>query len=128
MRFGKKRKLSSRYIGPFEILERVGILAYRLALPPKLFGVHDVSHVSMLWKYMHDPSHVIEYESLEVYENLTYEEKPVEILDRKEQVLRNREIPIAKDWTVLGACVARSGLALVRRGPLVKPSLKLVKH
>ena len=96
LRFGKKGKLSPRFIGPFEILERIGILAYRLALPPHLSSVHDVFHVSMLRKYVYDPTHVIEYEPLVVHENLTYEEKPVRILDRKEQVLRNRVIPLVK--------------------------------
>ena len=96
MRFGKKGKLSPRYIGPFEILERIGVLAYRLALPPNLASVHDVFHISMLRKYVYDPSHVIEFESLEVFENLTYEEKPVKILDKKDQVLRNRVIPLVK--------------------------------
>ena len=61
MRFGKKGKLSPRFIGPFEILERIGDLAYRLALPPNLSGVHNVFHVSMLRKYVYDPSHVLSY-------------------------------------------------------------------
>ena len=59
MRFGKKGKLSPRFVGPFEILERVGVVAYRLALPPSMFGVHDVFHISMLRKYIRDPSHVL---------------------------------------------------------------------
>ena len=61
MRFGKKGKLSPRYIGPFEILERIGPVAYRLALPPSITGVHDVFHVSMLHKYVQDPSHIIQH-------------------------------------------------------------------
>lgn len=61
MRFGIKGKLSPRFVGPFEILERVGKVAYRLALPPVLSGVHNVFHVSMLRKYVLDSSHVIEY-------------------------------------------------------------------
>nr|CAD1842405.1 unnamed protein product [Ananas comosus var. bracteatus] len=60
-RFGVRGKLSPRYIGPFEVLERVGAVAYRLALPPKLAGVHDVFHVSNLRKYVHDPEHVMYY-------------------------------------------------------------------
>ena len=48
IRFGKKGKLSPRYIGHYEILERIGPVAYRLALPPELSGIHDVFHVSML--------------------------------------------------------------------------------
>ncbi|KAL5549931.1 hypothetical protein UlMin_000107 [Ulmus minor] len=96
MRFGKKGKLSPRYIGPFEILERIGKVAYRLALPPNLSSVHNVFHVSMLKKYVQDPSHVLEHEPIEVHEDLTYEEKPVQILDRKEKALRNKVIPLVK--------------------------------
>ncbi|KAL5573095.1 hypothetical protein UlMin_022693 [Ulmus minor] len=96
MRFGKKGKLSPRYIGPFEILERIGKVAYKLALPPNLSSVHNVFHVSMLKKYVQDPSHVLEHEPIEVHEDLTYEEKPVQILDRKEKTLRNKVIPLVK--------------------------------
>ncbi|WMV41589.1 hypothetical protein MTR67_034974 [Solanum verrucosum] len=64
MRFGKKGKLSPRYIGPFEILERVGSVAYRLALPPILSGVHLVFHVSMLKKYHVDEDYIIKWDSV----------------------------------------------------------------
>ena len=60
IRFGKRGKLAPRYIGPFEILERVGIVVYRLALPPSLSGVHEVFHFSMLRKYTPDPTHVVD--------------------------------------------------------------------
>jgi hypothetical protein len=96
MRFGKKGKLSPRYIGPYEILERVGKVAYRLALPPDLSRIHNVFHVSMLRKYVHDPSHVLTYQPMGLDEHLTYEEEPVEILDRKEQVLRAKRVPVVK--------------------------------
>ena len=82
MRFGKRGKLSPRYIGPFKVLERVGNVAYRLALPQELAYVHNVFHVSMLKKYIPDPSHVLDHEPLEIHEDLTYEEKPVQILAR----------------------------------------------
>jgi len=95
-RFGKKKKLNPRYVGPFEILERVGPIAYRLALPPSLARVHDVFHVSMLREYISDPSHVIKYESLQLQEDLTYEEIPVKLLDRKVQELRTKSIPLVK--------------------------------
>ena len=74
MRCGKKGKLSPRYIGPFEIIERIGKMAYRLTLSPDLSKVHNVFHVSMLKKYVPDPSHVLSQEPIEVHEDLTYEE------------------------------------------------------
>jgi len=83
-RFGVSGKLSPRYIGPFEILERVGSLAYRLALPPQLSGVHNVFHVSMLRRYVPDPQHVVDYQAIEIREDATYEERPIGILERKE--------------------------------------------
>ena len=88
--------MSPRYIGPFEILEIIGKIAYRLALPPNLYSVHNVFHVSMLKKYIHDPSHVLEHKPIEVHEDLTNKEKPVQILDRKEKALRNKVIPLVK--------------------------------
>jgi hypothetical protein len=96
MRFGKKRKLSPRFIGPFEITQKVGKLAYRIALPPDLIGTHDVFHVSMLRKYIANPDVIVEYELLEIQEGLTYVEEPVRIVDKKEQVLRIKTIPIVK--------------------------------
>ncbi|KAL5569249.1 hypothetical protein UlMin_025824 [Ulmus minor] len=96
MRFGKRGKLSPRYIGPFEILERVGKVAYRLALPPDLSLVHNVFHVFMLKKYVPDPTHVLDHEPIKVHEDLTYEEQPVQILDRKEKTLHNKAIPLVK--------------------------------
>ena len=70
MRFGKKGKLSPRFVGPFEILKLIGKIAYELALPPTLAGVHDVFHVSMLRKYIPDPSHVLNYETLKIKDDL----------------------------------------------------------
>ena len=96
MRFGKKGKLSPRFVGPFEVLERIGVVAYRLALPPSLSAVHNVFHVSMLRKYISDSSHVLNYEPLQLNQDLTYEEKPVRILDTKEKELRNKRIPLVK--------------------------------
>ncbi|KAL0549903.1 hypothetical protein IC582_014398 [Cucumis melo] len=96
LRFERRGKLSPRFVGPFEILERIGPVAYRLALPPSLSAVHDVFHVSMLRKYVPDPSHVVDYEPLEIDENLSYVEQPVEILAREVKTLRNKEIPLVK--------------------------------
>ena len=83
MRFGKKEKLAPRYIGPFEILERVGMVIYRLALPPNLSQVHPVFHILMLKKYILDPSQVLQPQSVEVNEDLTYKKEPVMIVDRQ---------------------------------------------
>ncbi|XP_073151871.1 uncharacterized protein [Henckelia pumila] len=96
MRFGKKGKLSPRFVGPFEILDRVGTLAYRVALPPNLAGVHNVFHVSMLRKYISNPSHVLSYESLQLSPHMTYEERPDRILERQERRLRNKSIPMVR--------------------------------
>ena len=60
VRFGKRGKLSPRFIGPFEILERIDTVVYRLSLPPSMSGVHEVFHVSMLRKYTPDPAHVVD--------------------------------------------------------------------
>jgi len=95
-RFGIRGKLSSRYIGPYEILERIGEVAYRLALPPELSKVHNVFHVSQLRKYRSDPSHVISADSVEVEPNLTFEERPVRILDRQVRALRRKMVPLVK--------------------------------
>ena len=66
MRFGKKGKLSPRFIGPFETLERIGATTYRLALPPSMTAVHDVFHVSMLQKYVRDSSQVLKHQEVEI--------------------------------------------------------------
>ncbi|KAM6543564.1 hypothetical protein CsatB_008011 [Cannabis sativa] len=92
-RFGKRAKLSPRFIGSFEIHERVGQVAYQFALPPAPSGVHNVFHVSMLRKYVSDTTHVLSYEDIT---NLSYEEQPVQILDRKEKVLRKKTILLVK--------------------------------
>ena len=94
--FGKKGKLKPRYIGPFEVLQRVGTLAYRIALPPELSHVHDVFHVSMLQNYVHDPMHAINHYPLAISEDLSYIKKSIEILDLRDQVLRNKIIPLIR--------------------------------
>ncbi|XP_057958643.1 uncharacterized protein LOC131151417 [Malania oleifera] len=96
MRFRRKGKLSPRYIEPFEILERIGPVAYRVALPPTLSRVYDVFHVLVLRKYVLDPLHVISYESLEVSEALAYGEVPVQILDQKVRKLCTKEVSLVK--------------------------------
>ena len=92
VRFGKRGKLSPRFIGPFEMLERIGTVAYRLALPPNMSGVHEVFHVSMLRKYTPDPAHVVDWGQIEVNTDGTFEEGPVCILDSRDQVLRRKTV------------------------------------
>ena len=89
LRFEKRGKLGPRYIGPYEIVSKVGPVAYKLKLPPELSRIHDTFHVSMLRKYISDPLHVLREQPVQLKENLTYEETPMQIVDRKEQVLRS---------------------------------------
>ena len=96
MRFGKKGKLAPRYIGPFKIRSRVGEVAYRLVLPLELSRIHPVFHVSMLRKYIADPSHVLQPQTVEISEDLTYEEFSVSVVDRQVRQLRTKEIPMVK--------------------------------
>ena len=92
VRFGKRGKLSPRFIGPFEILERVGTVAYQLALLPSMPGVHEVFHVSMLRRYTPDPTHVVDWGDIEVNTDGTFEEGPVCIVDSRDQVLRRKTV------------------------------------
>ena len=84
LRFGSRGKLRPRYIGPYEIIARVGQVAYRLDLPTELSMVHNVFHVSILRKYIPDPSHVLRDQPIELKDNLTYKEQPMQIVDRRE--------------------------------------------
>ena len=96
VRLGKQGKLAPRYIGPFEVLERVGTIAYRLALPPSLSGVHEVFHVSMLQKYTPDPAHVVDWGGIVVDTNETFKEGPVRIMDSRDQVLQCKTMRLVK--------------------------------
>ncbi|KAM1092548.1 hypothetical protein ACFX19_020117 [Malus domestica] len=96
IRFGKRDKLSPRYIGPYEITERIGEVTYRLELPLELSKIHNVFHVLMLRHYVLDPSHVIPPQPLEINLDLTYDEEPVTILDWKDKVLRNKTVSLVK--------------------------------
>ncbi|XP_024030690.1 uncharacterized protein LOC112094321 [Morus notabilis] len=95
-RFGVKGKLAPRYIGPFPIVQRVGVVAYRLTLPPELSHVHDVFHVSMLRKCQPYPEAVVQWYDVPIQDDTTYDEVPVQIIDRKMKSLRHREIPLMK--------------------------------
>ena len=96
VRFGRRGKLLPRFIGPFEILERVGIVAYRLALPPSMSGVHEVFHVSMLRRYTPDPAHVVDWGEIEVDTDGTFEEGPVCIIDSRDQVLQRKTVRLVR--------------------------------
>ena len=82
--FNKRGKLSSRFIGNFEVLERVGTVAYQLVLPPNLSGVYAIFHVSMLRKYTSDPTHVVDWGELVVDADGTFEKVSVRIMDSRE--------------------------------------------
>ena len=96
VRFGKRGKLSPRFIRPFEILERVGTVAYRLALPPSMSGVHEAFHVSMLNKYTPDPAHVVDWGPIEIDMDGTFEEGPVCIVDSRDRVLRRKTVRLVR--------------------------------
>ena len=96
VKFGKQGKLSPRFIGPFEILERVGTVAYRLDLLPSMSGVHELFHVSMLRKYTPDLAHVVDWGEIEVDKDETFKEGPVCILDSRDQVLRRKTVRLVR--------------------------------
>ena len=96
VRFGKREKLSPRFIGPFEILERVGTVGHWLALSPSMSGVHEVFHVSMLWRYTPDPAHLVDWGEIEVDTDRTFEEGPVCIMDSQDQVLRRKTVRLVR--------------------------------
>ena len=81
---------------PFEILERIGIVAYQLALPPNMSGVHEVFHVSMLRKYTPDPAHVVDWGQIEIDTDGTFEEGPVCIVDSRDWVLRRKTVRLVR--------------------------------
>ncbi|GJX92259.1 reverse transcriptase domain-containing protein, partial [Tanacetum coccineum] len=96
MRFGKKGKLTPRYVGPFEILERIGPIAYRLRFPNELSEVHDTFHVSNLKKCLADANLYVPLDEIKVDKTLHFVEKPVEIMDREVKTLKRSKILIVK--------------------------------
>nr|KYP51486.1 Retrotransposable element Tf2 [Cajanus cajan] len=92
----RARKLTPRFVGPYQIIQRVGPVAYWLALPPSLSNLHDVFHVSQQRKYVHDPSHVVELDDVQVKENLTFEKLLVAVVDHKLKELRGKCIALVK--------------------------------
>ncbi|XP_074352081.1 uncharacterized protein LOC141691242 [Apium graveolens] len=95
-RFGMKGKLSPRYVGPFEVMEKVGEVSYRVALPPQLSHVNNVFHVSVLRGYKYHPLHVVQYPLHTIREDLSCEEEAEAILAREDRVLRKNTIPFVK--------------------------------
>ena len=91
VRFGKKGKLSPLYVGPYEILQSVGKVAYELKIPNEFASVHPVFIVSMLKNHIGDPEFILPIESLGVKDKLSYEEVPFQILDRQVKKLRNKK-------------------------------------
>nr|GEW25868.1 reverse transcriptase domain-containing protein [Tanacetum cinerariifolium] len=96
VRFGKRSKLSPRYIGPFEIVERVGPVAYRLRLPRELVEVHDTFHVSNLKKCLANANLHVPLEEVKINDKLHFVKDPMEIIDRELKKLKRRRIPIVK--------------------------------
>ncbi|XP_070036934.1 uncharacterized protein [Nicotiana tomentosiformis] len=96
MQFGKKGKLSVRYVGPYRIIQRIGQVAYKLELPAEMSLVHPLFHVSILKKVVGDLSFIVPVKATEVNEELTYEEIPIVILDREVRKLRFKEIASVK--------------------------------
>ena len=96
VRFDKRGKLSPRFIEPFEILKRVGTVAYRLALPPNMSGDHEVFHVSILRRYTLDPAHIVDWGEIEVDTDGTFEEGPVCIVDSRDQILGRKTVRLVR--------------------------------
>ena len=94
--FGRKGKLSPRFIDPYEILERVGPVAYHLALPLELAKSHDVFHVSMLRRYRSDKSHILPMRDVQVQADLSYDEESKAIMAREVKKLRNKKVSLVK--------------------------------
>ncbi|XP_028057537.1 uncharacterized protein LOC114261461 [Camellia sinensis] len=98
-RFSNKGKLSPRYIGPFQILERLGPVEFGIALLLGMGLVHNVFHVSMLRGYLRDSFHVIDYHRIAVDDNMEYEERPIQIIDRQVKQLRTKAVSMVKiEW------------------------------
>ncbi|KAJ9539281.1 hypothetical protein OSB04_032014 [Centaurea solstitialis] len=96
IRFGKKGKLSPRFVGPFKIIERIGLVAYRLDLPSELSSIHDTFHVSNLKKCLSEETVILPLGEIQIDEQMRAAEKPIEILDREIKQLRRNKIPIVK--------------------------------
>ena len=95
-RIGSKSELNRQSVIPSEVLDWLGVIACKIAMLTPLLLVLDVFDISRLRRYLFDPTHVLSYEGLELDQDLTYEEKLVQIMDREDKVLRNETIPLVK--------------------------------
>ncbi|GJX79915.1 hypothetical protein Tco_0328064 [Tanacetum coccineum] len=96
VRFGKKGKLAPRFVRPFEIIEKVCPVAYKLDLPEELDGVHDTFHESNLKKCLADPILQVPFDEIQVDAKLNFVEEPMEILDKEFKKLKRSRISIVK--------------------------------
>nr|GEY97165.1 putative reverse transcriptase domain-containing protein [Tanacetum cinerariifolium] len=117
--FGKKGKLAPRFVGPFEITERIGLVAYRIRLLEELNGVHDTFHLSNLKKCLADPTLQVPLDEIQVDAKLNFMEEPVKILERELKKLKRSRIAIVKDYKMdrlarfyLNEIVARHGMPI----------------
>jgi len=88
--------LTPKFIGPYQILRSIGPVAYELAFPPPLANIHNIFHVSQLRKYVHDPRHILELDSVQVNENLSFDVRPIKIIDSQKKQLRGKDILMVK--------------------------------
>ena len=91
-----KGKIESRFIVPYEVLERIGPVAYRLALPSELAKLHNVFHMSMLRRYRSNESHILPVQDVQVQADFSYDEEPKAILAREVKQLQNKQVPLVK--------------------------------
>ncbi|XP_019057445.1 PREDICTED: uncharacterized protein LOC109116461 [Tarenaya hassleriana] len=95
-RFGQGGKLNPRYISHYPVIAKVGAVAYRLGLPSELDNVHDVFHISMIRKYVVDPSYMIQPQELEFTSAMRFRDEPLQIVDQKIKKVRTKEVPLVK--------------------------------
>ena len=92
----ESKKLTPQFFGPYQILRKIGLVAYQICLPPFLSNLHNVFHVSQLRKYIFDPFHVIRPNTVQLKNNLTFDAMSVQIMDKKVKELRGTQIPLIK--------------------------------
>ena len=102
VRFGKQGKLTLRYVGPYKILERIGVVAYKLELPEELSAIHNVFHVSQLRRWVHDGTEILKKSTqVQINPDLVYEKEPVGIVAQDEKKLRNKTLKLVKiQWSL----------------------------